>query len=78
MKQLIELTKELHTSMQLQQQLLQEKFEKSQKDELIHLQNQQTKNTKLFCENALLRTTEGRGSRFFSPEGILNSLSEFK
>ena len=51
--------------MQLQQkqQLLQqlEKFEKSQKifqEELIHLQNQHTKVTELFCESVLLRTTE--------------------
>ena len=44
MEQIVDLTKVLHSSMQLQQQqqlLQQEKFEKSQKiflDELIHLQ----------------------------------------
>ena len=48
MEQLFELTKALHASRQLQQQQLQEIFEKLQKifqDELIHLREQQTKNT---------------------------------
>ena len=76
MQQIVELTKALHARMQFQKLLLQqEKFEKSQKifqEEQIYLRNQQTKNTKSFCENELLRTTEECGSRFFSPEGKSN------
>ena len=71
MEQFVELIKALYASMQLQQQRLlqqQEKYEKSQKvsqEKLMQLRTQQTKNTKLFCESVLVRTTEERGSRVF-------------
>ena len=79
MEQLVELTKALHTSMQLQQQqqqqlLQQETFKKSQiifQEELIHLRGLQTKITKLYCDKYMGTTKEHRFNFFFFyPEGI--------
>lgn len=89
MEQLAEFTKVLHASLPLQQQqqqqlekqLLQqqEKCDRSQifEDELMQLRKQQAENSKLLCETVISKTEE-RGYRFSSPEGISNSLSEYK
>ena len=44
----------------------------------MQLRTHKAKDTKLLCETVLVRTTGEWRSRFFSPEGISSSLSEFK
>ena len=77
MEQIAELTKVLQAPLQQQLQQ-QQKIEKQQflqqQLRLEKLFKQQAKNNKTLLEGVLSRTTKELGSRFFSAEGISNSL----
>ncbi|GAB1600645.1 uncharacterized protein LOC115210495, partial [Argonauta hians] len=79
-EQIAALTKTLADSL-LAQQKVQNDFQKQiliQQERFEKLVIQQTEDTRLFCETILSRKSDDSASRFFSVEGIANSLAEFR
>ena len=79
-EQIAALTKTLTESL-VAQQKAQIDFQKQmlvQQERFEALVMQQTTNNRLFCETILSQKTNDNASRFFSAEGIANSLAEFK
>ena len=79
-EQIAALTKTLTESL-IAQQKAQIDFQKQmlvQRERFEALVIQQTTDNRLFCETILSQKTNDSASRFFSAEGIANSLAEFK
>lgn len=79
-EQIVTLTKMLTESL-IAQQKAQMDFQKQmliQQERFETLVIQQTTDNRLFCETILSEKSKEGASRFFSAEGIANSLSEFK
>ena len=70
------LTERLIAQQKAQIDLQKQMFVQQEHFEAIFIQ--QTADNRLFCETILSQKTNDSASRFFSAEGIANSLAEFK